>query len=732
MQSSFSNSCRGRRRVPEERRTEPGEISREFWLKTVREAFKNDPLRIIIELVKNSADSYTRLEKQGKANIPYEIFVRIHSRKNEPPTIEVCDHAEGMDSGKLREALKYGTQVSMGEDLEAVTSAEKGIGLKDALMALRDNWLIAIKDGLLNERNKHVDFSTGIGREDENVSDEQRKDLRIPNNGTLIRGKLPDYFHDRKYETIREHLQKHFLLRKLLQCPEYKVYVIEGDSRREKPLVYQPPKVERQMLYEELKIRHGENHYFISITINKSTEALDQGKPYGESGLLFFYGKYSVADFTLGRFERDQSFSRIFGEVKMEIERLVRDPEEAPLIDEKRRGLDTTHPFNIQLMMAVNQRLVSIQEQVESKYAFADESKRNVLKEVNKIYKEIKGKATKPEPPIKPELFEFYPPYASIVEYEPRRVFLIINPSVIAKETMISLKSDNPKISVKPNTIAFDDYEIPKDFVIKNMELYSEHFGIKGEIIAESSTLNHSSKIGVEVLANPIFSPENGFSFVPSKTTIVDGGAKKVDLCVDKTSIDSSKEIDLLSQDPVGCPGKWMLPDPKNVETKMIKNILKLEIPISIKGKGHIGEKAAVVAMYGDRTSNLRITVIPEPTLGGFLRDILFSDKETKRISSFIEDEGILEIYRKHPLIKKYMQGKFTNKPDFLVFVSDVITREVLRSIVLCGIKEGLSRYSIFDLGNPEPEIDDHIAREYYEYGPRMHEAFIKLVHTLR
>jgi len=303
---------------------------------------------------------------------------------------------------------------------------------------------------------------------------------------------------------------------------------------------------------------------------------------------------------------------------------------------------------------------------------------------------------------------------------------------VIVKETKITLRSSNPKISVKPDTVAFDSYETPKDFVIKTIELYSEEHGNKGEITAESEILKYSSRIGVEVLTNPMFSPDNGFAFVPNKTTIVDGGAKKIDLCIDKTSIDCSKEIDMLSQDPVNCPGKWMLPDAKNIEKKMIKNILRLEVPISIKGQGHIGERAAVVAMYGDKTSNLRITIIPEPTLGGFLRDIIFSDKETKKISSFIEDEGILEIYRKHSLIKKYMQGKFTNRPDFLVFVSDVITREVLRSIVLQGIKEGLSRYSIFDLEHPEPEIEDHIAREYYEYGPRMHEAFVKLVHTLK
>ncbi len=718
--------------MPEEKRTEPGEISREFWAKTVREAFKNDPLRIVIELIKNAADSYTRLEKQGNASAPYEILVRIFSRKNEPPTLEVSDHAEGMDSAKLREALKYGTQVSMGEDLGAVTSAEKGIGLKDALMAIDNNWLITIHDGLLNERNKHVDFSTGIGKEDAKVTEKERNELGIPDNGTLIRGRLPEYFHDRKYETIREHLQKHFLLRKLLQCTDYRIHTVEGRSGEKELLTYQPPKVEKRLLSEDLAIRSDGEQYSVNITINKSTDALDQGKPFGESGLLFFYGKYSVADFTLGRFDRDISFSRIFGEVRMHIEPLIRDPEGAILIDEKRRGLDPTHPFNIHLLAAVNQRLISIQEQVESKYTFDDESKRLILKEVNKIYREIKGRASKPEPPIRPEFFEFYPPYASVLEYEPRRVFLIINPSVAAKETRILMKSSNSKISVKPKAISFDDYEASQDFVVKSIDIYSEQYGNKGEIVAESETLKHSSRIGVEVLANPMFSPDNGFAFVPNKTTIVDGGEKKVDLCIDKTSIDCSKQIDLLSQDPVNCPGKWLLPDAKNLGNKMIKNILLMEIPIGIKGQGHIGERVAVVAMYGDKTSNLRISVVPEPSLGGFLRDIMFSDKETRKISSFIEDEGILEIYRKHPLVQKYMQGKFTNKPDFLVFVADVITREVLRSIVQHGIKEGLSRYPIFDLEHPEPEVEDHITREYYEYGPRMHEAFTKLVHTLK
>jgi hypothetical protein len=180
------------------------------------------------------------------------------------------------------------------------------------------------------------------------------------------------------------------------------------------------------------------------------------------------------------------------------------------------------------------------------------------------------------------------------------------------------------------------------------------------------------------------------------------------------------------------CPGEWILPDLENLEERLLKNILKLEIPINISETGHVGEKAAIVAMYRDKTSNLRISIVHEPSIGGLLRDIRFSEKDTKLISHFIDEEGILEVYRKHSLIKKYMRGNFKNRADFLVFVADVMTREVVRSFVVGGIKENLSRFPIFDLDHPEPEIDAHVAHEYYEHGPRLHEAFMRLVGSLK
>lgn len=180
--------------------------------------------------------------------------------------------------------------------------------------------------------------------------------------------------------------------------------------------------------------------------MHKSKEELVQGKPYGDSGLLFFYGKYSVVDFTFFKFDRDPSFSRFFGEVQMLIERIIRDPEESPIVDEKRRGLDPEHPFNKKLIDEINQRLKKIQEKEGvSEYTFDEQTKREILRELNKIYKEIKGRGPPSEPPIKPELFEFYPVWVEINEYEPKRHSIVINSSIIIDKIEINLQSKKSK-----------------------------------------------------------------------------------------------------------------------------------------------------------------------------------------------------------------------------------------------------------------------------------------------
>ncbi|MCD6464135.1 hypothetical protein J7L02_01260, partial [Candidatus Woesearchaeota archaeon] len=236
-------------------------------------------------------------------------------------------------------------------------------------------------------------------------------------------------------------LEKHFLLRKLLQNSNYRIYLINGWTKEKRLLQYSPPEIDKRILKETFEIPYNKQKYKVHLVINKSKKELAQRKPYGEAGLLFFYGIYSVLDFTFGRFDGDLSFSKFFGEVRMEVEKIIRDPEEAPLVDEKRRGLDPDHPFNRKLLDEIYKRLRKIREEEEaSEYSFDEKTKKEILKEINKIYKDVKGRGPPPEPPIKPETFAFYPVWISLEEYEPKKVFLIINSSIISDNFNISLK----------------------------------------------------------------------------------------------------------------------------------------------------------------------------------------------------------------------------------------------------------------------------------------------------
>ena len=721
--------------MPKERKIEAGEIHEKFWERTVKEAFKTDYFRVIIELIKNAADSYTRLEKKEKIRPPFEIYVTLFCRKKGSPQIEILDNAEGMDSKKLKEALKYGTQTSMGEDIEALTSAEKGIGLKDALMALDNNWLITVKDGLLNERNKHPNFNTGIGKEDELVTDQERRNLGIRQNGTVVTGTLPDYFRERKFSTIVERLTQHFLMRKMLENPNFKIYAIKGNSKEKVLLKRTPPEVEKEILNETFQIEYNKKKYQVHLILNKSNVELLTGKPFGESGLVFFYGDYSVVDFTFCRYDKDLAFSKYFGEVKMGVEQLVRDYTDAPLVDEKRKGLNPEHPFNQKLIEEINRRLKAIEEEEESsKYTLDETAKKDILRELNKIYKEVKGVGGPLEPQIKPLTFAFYPAFVSIKEYEPKLVALILNSSAITDDFELFLQSTNPDIVIrKPKNVKIEERPAEK-FVIKQIELYSEKTDAKGEIIASRFPYSlDSAKIGVEVLKNPIFSPPDGFAFVPDKTSIMDDGEKNVELCIDKTVLGETRKIVLKSEHPINSPGEWILPEKEeNLRKHMVKNILKIEIPIKVMGKGHIGDKGNVRASYDKLSSVVNVAVVPEPSIAGLFRDIRPSPRETERVCAFEKDDGIIYIYYKHPLVKKYMQKDFRNRPDFVVFIADALTREAIRAIVTKSIEENSSKFAILDMQHPEIETEQYIIHEYFKTGTKMHDLFIPLARTFK
>lgn len=731
--------------IVEECRREPLEMGDLWWKRTVKEAFKNDPIRIIIELIKNSADSYERLIQKGQTPKPFEILVKIFCSRGKPLHIEVTDNAEGMDTKKLKLALKYGPSIELKEYEKEydITSAEKRIGLKDALMAMApNNSLVTIKDGLVNERK--IDFENGkpvveyIG-ENEEVTEKERSRLNISGNGTNIKGRLPSYFPRRTFKTICEDLRSHFIMRKLLQIPEYEIYAIDAKNGERIRLTYSQPKVDKNLLEEEIEIPYGGKKYKISLIVNKAKKNLTQGKPFGESGLIFYYGKYSVLDCSLGNFEGDPATSKLFGEVKMGVEEIIKEGE--ILIDEKRRGLDLTHDLNKALLHEINRRLRRIVEEEKevSEYSFDRTAEKDVLKELNKIYKEIRGPGPTRPPPIEPETLAFYPEHTYIKEYEEKLIFLVINPAIITSdEVKISIRSSDPKIRiVRGQQIKIKREEIEADkFIVKRIPLWGEEAGIKGDVFAEMA--QYSAIVGVEVLENPMFNPKNGFAFVPEETTIVDSSKKKVNLIIKPEIIEKDiKRISLSSDNyNIICPGEWILPDDvQKLDKYRIKNIIKLEIPIKIRAKkeGNVGEKANITAKYGDKDAPLLVVVIQEVGLGGLLRGIKPSPDITQKISEFDKKTGIIKLYYMHPLLKKYMKKRdFQIRPNFIVFVTDTLARAVVKAFVECAVEVSSSEFPLFNLDNPIAEIEKYITEQYYKEGAKIHDILPSLIKTFK
>ena len=569
--------------------------------------------------------------------------------------------------------------------------------------------------------------------------------LKIPENGTVISGKMPDYFL-KHFDAVESHLRNHFLLRKILRKEEFEILLMncipDGRVIVEKRLVYKAPKG-TEKLKDELTIpfkdKHGQEKIRVEIYIKKADKELASGKPLGERGLLFYYGRYSVVDLTLGDYEADPAASKLFGEVKFEGEKLIRPPREEIIVEEKRRGLDETHPFVQKLLKEINKRIGKVveEEREESEYTFDEDKKKKTLKELNKIAKELHGKGEPPpfEPPIKPEKMAFSPPAIEFLEFETRTVWLVINRVLLTKGTKISLESKNPKISVKPTKIEFKESnlsDLKKEFVVKPIKITAKE-KIDGEVIAHTNGLE--AKLGVDVLENPMFSPKDDFEFMPPdhKTTVIENGEKKIDLIINNKLIAPDpyylesitiKSTNLQNIKVTKNPNKW--------EREKIRDITAIKIPV--RGT-KLGERGNIIANYKDRESEIEMKVISS-SMSGFFKDInpLESEEGNRKIAYFNEDQGSLFFYTNHPLVKKYMKRKnFSKRDDFLVFIGDTLTREAIKAMVEGGIKNNSSRYPVFNPKDPtKKEIEDFIDRDYYTYGAKIHEVMRAFLKTMK
>ena len=720
-----------------ENKKEPMPVDERFW----RKATKNiDTIRILVELALNSGDSYSRLKQQGLVKPPFGIWIRYGQVVQYAASIELKDEAEGINAEQIRKSLTYGAATS-GIDKGFSVRGAMGFGLKDSFMAMENSSIVSIKDDKISEFNFVMEegkpYIIPI-RENETITEQERKKLGIPKNGTIVKGFLPqDKFKKLKLEQVKKLLTTHYMMRKILQINDYEVLLGDGSAFGSyERLEYKPP-IGRLLINKPFKVSYPPfGDFEINLVVKKASKDLALHGDNRETGLIHYHDDYAVVDCTSWGVENDPLARNFFGEVEIKGFSVFL-KEEEDVIDEKRRGLNKKHPFVEKLVFEIDTRLRHIidteRKSLQQEMFSPDPSTiRDALRVLNNIAKEegALGRLYVP-PDLKTKNITFYPNHVEAFEYIEKSIFLVINPLIVSETRLVTLKSDNSAIEVRPQEIRLSEQEIAnRKCLSKRVTIVGKEAGLKGQIGAETGEC--IAIAGVNIVENPMLHPRDGFAFVPPETKIVAHNEKRVNLIIDKSLIrtgnDTGKAVLLSTSNPeISCCEKFELPE--NLDLYMLgPQMIKLQIPIVAEGQG---EKSKIQAQYNENKTELLVEVVPPFETHGLFKTIEFLPGEgINTICYFDGDEGKILVYYTHPLIEKYWAKNGARNMDFLVFTADTIARLICWEILKRKEKRGA--LEIMNRDNILNEMQTHFDELYFTRGRQLHDVLINLIRTLK
>jgi hypothetical protein len=710
-------------------------------------AFQRNIVKAIIELVKNSVDSYERLYN-GKDFKNAKIIISYgkapHSKKI---LVKVEDFATGVNyspidgSKSFPEIMEMGAPTSgympsQSSNLESIDLIVRhGVGLKDVLVAWvkEEPQVISIKDNKLTHLKfikKGLEFGCKYLKKDEYVKNGK--------NGFIIASTVPKDWFTPKIDKLWA-LCHHRELRKVLELKQCSIILKGHIGDYEKELSFDFPKgevIKTGSFVITHKLNEKDKNFVINYSIKLSDNELRQKVQTSTDrvgGLLIYYGKYSVLDLTLFDFENTSYAKRIFGEVKIigEKEDLKMLLEEG-IIDEKRMGLIKYNEFNIKLAQRLNEILGEIVDKikegcVEERISFSELTDvEDYIAEINALINselEIDEIHAKVKQWIPPKGLGFFPSNIDleIKECESKKMYLKAIKSRLPENVdTIKISSNNLNIRPSPEIV-----KINKDIILEKIDIFSEKAGEKGKISANCGDI--SDEINVIVSSNERIHPNNGFAFIPNEQDIVNNKEKVVPLIFDKNKINLRNRIYITSDNKYIKPIKKQIPIKGNF-TKIYKNICEIKVPL--KGKS-VGNKGTIIATCSKKNDKLFVKVIEgrERKPHGLLEDIDFDPEERGKDISRYED-GIIHIHTKHPVIRTYLitdeikeQLKKKEK-HFLVLLAKIIALQLCE---ITAIKKLIKTGTLAeDLTYDEykGEFDDL----YHKLGANFHNISLKML----
>jgi hypothetical protein len=707
----------------------------------VRAGTQGNAIRALLELITNSDDSYRLLEGAGQQH--NGLIELLYKKEGACGLFTVRDSAKGMSHDDVTAAFrKYGAATSGLKDGNPVAGFF-GTGAKNALGGMTDGRICTFKDGNFSELSIFLQGDSLKGELDgpKPASEKMRFQHGILGNGTAAYFRAdPDKGQKvPRFDTVHTDLANHWRLRKIMSNPARNVQLIDVDERKKKRrLRYSEPKGQEKI--NEMFTVLCENYGEIPITISvwrAETELRQEGDDR-PGGILIIDDHGVALDMSLFKYDREPLAARLFGEVRFGRFRELLAKEE-PILDEKREGLNRSHPVCKCVIAAIETRIEKLvqeesQRQREARTKIDDEERtryRDAFKVLNEIAEaeaeEVHNLGqeanAKVEPP--PNGFCLYPDSAHLSVGKRYAFEVRIDTNKFSPGSVVRVSSSTPKLGIVGNT----EFKVGKvasgQIVRRFVTVQGTEAGVRailqaalGKNITESTVYVDPEKEENEYLY------ENGLVFRPESLTVRMNKIRYAVLRVYLKIVEGGSTINLKSDH------ERVHIEPEEIlvkEADARRNVAEYEIKVW----GDETEVTAIVTAETEAADALlevktRMEEEPERPRGHgmFNTEPHFDvdDLEPLQRTSYSRETGTITVYAHFPSIGVYVGKNLCHKKTLAaqVLIADLIAER-------CFFEMAQAKKR--DVAISPEALSARIQRDAQElsrkYGMRVHKALV-------
>lgn len=669
---------------------------------------EKDIIKSIVEIVKNGVDAY--IEEKGAEKCDSELIDVVINRNDR--SIKVINYAEGMDGKTFEKALHVGSDTGSKKDEK---TGAHGYGMKEAAWSFEKSKIITFTNGLFSSRVFYWDEedlpkyawerdSNKLELKDRPIKEKTREETGLQKKGTYFEGILPDELKWMTFDSLLKELSWHILLRSINQSKKFNIQLTDiSRGRISRKIEYLSPiNIESQ----DKPVREGEFSFkyptygkisckYKLFLSGHELNAIGDSK---EAGILICSGQFSVLDCTL--FDNNGRIAnRIFGEALLEGPLRDISKKERIMDDRRVSGLLKNTPLYEALSKHFNPIIEKlIEEEIKKLQSTTKEIDKGVIDDKEKLLRELNKIAETEENLDTPGVIRFDPGekglrlcvdgnYETLVEKQPKNIYLIADPNKVPANSIITLASDKKGLLINPLSIKFAKRDIDKSGIFKRKITLSSNSIENYILTAKAIKENITDSTNIEVVADPRLNIDSSMQFVPSRQYIAEGSSKKVSLIFDKDKI-SKGYLELKGNNIASVQVTPSLKDAKNISNSIY------ELPVTVKCYGQPGNKAVIKATVGKNEADLdlEVTTAREKHLHGPFNDIKSDDqKDPAELGYFEEDTKTIKVCINHPMFKYYLNNfgavKDGTNPFYRVLYAETVVVEALKALTRKKVK---------------------------------------------